>query len=504
MPTGRPRSSFAALAALFALIASAATWASRDDVTTATVHAQLGDLLFNDGRFTDASTAYERAFGLAPAPLKTHVGQQWVKSLLRASEFRRAREVAAEVVEGAVRDPEVVALEGDALWAVGQFDAAEVRYRDALTLAPALARARSGMARTLLSRNRLDEGLEEALAALNSAPEEPDLYPTLVHAYQRAKRYEDAATTLAAYINLLPFKDSSDVTIWARQQVRFMRAFGDRPPLQESRKSEGQVHRIPFRVHKDKLLVKGRVNGSIDTEFVLDTGAEMTVITKPVADRLGVKPDVYTLSAGVGNIGMRGLLVGRLERLQVGSLDVRNVPTLIKNPPLMGLPTAETEGLNPLALGYSMTVDYRNRVLTLQKSVPEPLPGAQRLPIRVHRLAMVNGVINRDNPVPFVIDTGGEVISLNRSTAEALQLRPRRHIGLKVYGMSGWDPTAFLLQGLHLAFDRVQLVNQAVVVLDLEAPSALLGFELGGIVGHRFLSKYKVTVDLPRSEMWLE
>jgi hypothetical protein len=350
----------------------------------------------------------------------------------------------------------------------------------------------------------VEEGLAEAQAALNSAPDEPDLYPPLVHAYQRSRRYQDAATTLAAYINLLPFKDSSDVTVWARQQVRFMRAFGDRPPLQESKRSEGQVHRIPFRVDRDKILVKGRINGSSDVEFVLDTGAEMTVITQPVAERLGVRPDVYTLSAGVGNLGMRGLLVGRLERLQVGSLDIKHVPTLTKNPPLTGLPTSETEGLNPLALGYSMTVDYRNRVLTLQKSVPEPAPGAHRLPIRVHRLAMVNGTINRDNPVPFVIDTGGEVISLNRSTAEALQLRPRRHIALKVYGMSGWDPTAFLLQGLHLSFDRVQLANQAVVVLDLDAPSALLGFELGGIVGHRFLSKYKVTVDLPQSEMRLE
>ena len=123
-----------------------------------------------------------------------------------------------------------------------------------------------------------------------------------------------------------------------------------------------------------------------------------------------------------------------------------------------------------------MTVDYRNRVLTMRSRCrPSPRPGVQRLPMRVHRLAMVKGIINRDNPVPFVIDTGGEVISLSRSTAQALRLEPPRHIALKVYGTSGWDPTAFLMPGLHLSFDRVHLENQAVVVLDLDAPSALLG-----------------------------
>lgn len=504
MSIRRSRATVAAVAAAAILIASAAIRASRDDAATAIVQTQLGDLLFNDGRFTDASQVYERAFDLAPTPLKTRVGQQWVKSLLRASEFRRARDVAADVVTVAGRDPEVLALEGDAMWAAGQFDEAEARYQEAISLAPALPRARSGLAKGMLSRSQLDEGLETALAALNSAPQEPDMYPTLVHAYQRLRRYQDAATTLAAYINLLPFKDNSDVTIWARQQVRFMRAFGDDQPLEDARGSATKVHRIPFRIDRDKIIVTGRINGDRDVDMVLDTGAEMTVITKPVADRLGVRPDVVTLSAGVGGIGMRGLLVGRLDRLQIGSLDMRRVPTLIKNPPLTGLPTSETEGFNPIALGYSMTIDYRNRVLTMAKAVPDGGPTAHRLPVRLHRLAMVKGVINRGDSAPFVVDTGGEVISLSRSTAEALRLEPPRHIALKVYGTSGWDPTAFLLPGLHLSFEQVQLQNQAVVVLDLDAPSALLGFELGGIVGHKFLSKYRVTVDLARSEMRLE
>jgi len=43
-----------------------------------------------------------------------------------------------------------------------------------------------------------------------------------------------------------------------------------------------------------------------------------------------------------------------------------------------------------------------------------------------------------------------------------------------------------------------------VVVLDLDAPSLLLGYQLGGIVGHAFLSKYRVDIDLERSVLRLK
>ena len=75
-------------------------------------------------------------------------------------------------------------------------------------------------------------------------------------------------------------------------------------------------------------------------------------------------------------------------------------------------------------------------------------------------------------------------------------ITPVRHIPLRVYGTSGWDPDAFLLPGVNLKFDRVQYDNFSVVVLNLHRPSALLGFQVGGIIGHKFLSNYRVALDL--------
>jgi hypothetical protein len=58
---------------------------------------------------------------------------------------------------------------------------------------------------------------------------------------------------------------------------------------------------------------------------------------------------------------------------------------------------------------------------------------------------------------------------------------------------------------VNLSFDRLlSYDNYSVVVLNLNTPSALLGFQLGGIVGHKFLSKYRVGIDLERSVLRLK
>jgi hypothetical protein len=113
---------------------------------------------------------------------------------------------------------------------------------------------------------------------------------------------------------------------------------------------------------------------------------------------------------------------------------------------------------------------------------------------------MVRGLLNDKRPTYFVIDTGGEVISISTTTAEELDHDIPRKIALRVYGTSGWDREAFLMPGVNLKFNQINYNNFAVVVLNLQAPSVLLGFQVGGIVGHKFLS-YRVSLDLNRSEL---
>ncbi len=177
---------------------------------------------------------------------------------------------------------------------------------------------------------------------------------------------------------------------------------------------------------------------------------------------------------------------------------------MIKDPPLRNLPVKEAESLSPLALGFSMIIDYKTRRITFGKQLPLE-PADFELPMRLHRLATVRGTVDGTHLANFVVDTGGEVISISQATATALgRPAPDRKIALKVFGSSGWDKDAFLMPGVDLSFDAIQYTNFPVVVLNLNTPSALLGFQLGGIVGHRFLSKYRVGIDLERSVLRLK
>jgi predicted aspartyl protease len=467
------------------------------------VQVQLGDLFLADGRYADAQDAYRRAVGASDASIAVRAGSGLVVSLLRTGEFQRAFDAAAQLGQQHPSNPAILAVRGDALWSIGRFADAETSYESALAIDARQPRARHGRARTLAARNRLTAALGDAQEAVGLSPREAEFHHTVASIHERLRQYEDASRALASYIDLLPDKDRSERVAWARAEMRFLDSFRGRVPFAIEAPHAGQTWTMPIQIRGDKVTVTGKVNGGRQ-EFVLDTGAERTVISLDVARRRGVTPITSVQSAGVGEVGLRGLDVGRIDLLEVGGLRIRNVPCLIKNPPLGGLPAREPESFSPLALGLSMRIDYERRTLTIGHAI-EPAVYTNELPMRMNRLALVHGTVNGSLPATFVVDTGGELISISDATAgQITPAAPFRRIPLRVYGTSGWDKDAFLMPGVDLEFSSIRFSRIPVVVLNLRAPSALLGFQLGGIVGHRFLSKYRVTIDLERSVVGLE
>jgi Flp pilus assembly protein TadD/predicted aspartyl protease len=468
------------------------------------VQVQLGDLLYADGRFGDAADAYRRAVHAPDPPTAVRAGAGVVLALLRRGDFQEAFTSAADLRRAHPDSAAIAAVHGDALWSYGLFEEAEAAYEAALKLDALQPRARHGRGRALAARNRLADALVDAQDALRLDPREGEFHHTVGAIYERLHRFDQAAAAYGNYVNLLPNRDKSEKAAWARSVIRFLDSFKDSRPFDLGSAAPDRVWRVPVRIERDKVLVRGRVNGGSPKDFILDTGAEQTVISRDVARKRGVVPITYIQSAGVGDVGMRGLQIGRIDSLEIADLKVRNVPCLIKNPPLSGLPGREPDSFSPIALGLSMRVDYARRELVMAKKLDAPARYDVELPLRVHRLAMVRGTVN-NHAATFIVDTGGEVISISTSTAGIIQPEPAfRRIPLKVYGTSGWDKDAFLMPNVDLEFSSIRFNRIPVVVLNLRAPSALLGFQLGGIVGHKFLSKYQVTIDLNRSVVGLD
>ena len=470
----------------------------------AEVQVQLGTMLNAEGRYIEALDAFQNALKTTDTSVLRAARAGIIINALRVAEFDLARQQAETLVRLAPRDASAVALYADALWASGLFEESEARYQEALVLSPELARGMHGMARSLLARSQLEGAMNQAQAALRISPRDLEIHHTVGAIYERMHKFEEAAAAYGNYVNLLPNKDTSEKAAWSRAEIRFLRSFAQRVPYQAEVGTDDQVYTVDFRTVNEKVVIKARVNDSSPQDFVVDTGAENTVITEVTARRLGVAPITYTLSAGVGETGLRGLQLARVDSLELGTLKLKNVPVIIKSPPLRDLPTNETESLSPLSLGYSMIIDYGTHKLTFGKHLPVEQSDME-LPLRLYRLATVRGLVAKEHQASFVVDTGGEVISISQATANRIpQKEGTRKIALKVYGSSGWDKDAFLMPGMDLSFDKIKYTNFPVVVLNLNAPSALLGFQLGGIVGHKFLSGYRVGIDLERSVLRLK
>ena len=489
------------LAAIAAVSTFAIRAAGQADAEDSAAQFQLATEFYESARYREALSAYDRAARGDDGALGIRARKGKVRTALRIAEFDLARAEAENLDAFEVPDIESKALLGDALWASGLFDEADTAYEEALAMAPGSSRARFGRARSLASRNRLDEALEEALATAAEAPRDPELHALVALVYERLKRFEDAAEAYERYMDLLPNQDSGAMFALAQNKVRLLRSFDGRAPL-EIEGDPDRVHRVPFRMSDTKIVLNGFVNRTA-VEFVLDTGSEQTGISAATARAARISPITATFASGVGVPGMRRRGIGRADQIQVGSVTINNVPVSIREFEPGALPQWQTESFSPLSAGLSVVVDYARQEALFSRALPDGEADV-RLPMRMLRLPLVRGLLNSSHPAYFVVDTGGEVISISADTALELAMPPVRRIPLRVIGMSGEDADAFLLPGVDLDFNEIMYRKVGLAVLNLRAPSVLLGYQLGGIVGHSFLSEYRVSLDMGRSEVRLE
>ena len=465
---------------------------------------ERGDTLMSRLQYEDAYVVYKTLRDSNEAQTRVRAGAGMVRALLRLNLYAEAAREGAAVAarDGALAS--ALSLHGDSLWASGHFQEAESRYDEALKIDPADPIALHGRGRSLAARRQFDAAMADVKQAISASPKEPSFYYTLASILEDTRQYKASADALDKYLDLIPSRDQSEMAKWAASQSAFLRSFGNKVPFELISKND--VYTIPFRVQDGRVLVRGRVNGNAAVDFALDTGTDQTTLTPPVAQRAGVRPVQTLQTAGVGSIGIgfRELQVGRLDELLIGDFRIRNIPGLIKSPSLTEIPRAEGAGFNPLALGFSIELDYKRGVMTMAKHLDDgDFP--TRLPLHIQRLATVRAKINGKTPVSLVLDTGGTAVTVSRKVAARLDVDPStRLVPVHVYGTSGWDRTAFLLPFLEIELaPGVGTSQKSVTVLNLDAPSALLGYEMGGILGHEFLRHYFVRIDLERAEVGL-
>jgi predicted aspartyl protease len=211
---------------------------------------------------------------------------------------------------------------------------------------------------------------------------------------------------------------------------------------------------------------KVMLNGRGPFDFLVDTGANLTVITKRRAQELGVIPSGTTTINGT--TGSAELPVAILARLATGVVDAADLRVAVLPDALL----PHQDGV----LGADMFVDRRlvfeipqKRVRVEQShrsmAIAPHLAGVGSLRVRNGRLAEIDGRIGRLG-ARLMLDTGAAVCIANHSLGAALlKAYPRTWHANKaaVRGVNGRTITGDLLMLPDLSFGGL-IVRDAIAV----------------------------------------
>jgi len=259
-----------------------------------------------------------------------------------------------------------------------------------------------------------------------------------------------------------------------------------------------------------RILAPVTINGRGPFRFVLDTGANRSVLSPRVAESLQLAPSAMTSVEVHGVTGSAVLPAVEVAVLQAGGR------TLAKNkrmPVLPGPVLADADGIlgNEGLLGSRIEVDFRAGTVVISRSRGIPAePGTLIVPLTLrHRgLLVANARVGRVR-VKAIIDTGAERTLGNLALREALGIGPSdgpRGALVTIHGA-----TAILAPGTSVVAPTIYLGDTELEHLEVtfgdlhvfrlwgleRQPALLIGMDLLGTV-------HRLVIDYRRRELQIE
>lgn len=269
---------------------------------------------------------------------------------------------------------------------------------------------------------------------------------------------------------------------------------------------EENLYAAPTRPDRiGRIAAPVMINGKGPYRLILDTGASQSVITKRVADELGLvlTPESRLMLHGV--TGSLAVPAARLESLQTGDLIQRDLKVAV-----LGSVMGGGDGILGVQ-GFAclrVTVNFSNDRITIVRSKNERArlhEGTIKATLRFGRLLVVDGWVGRIK-VKAVIDTGAETTLGNLALRDAI-LRKRRNkdapddafvTGLNDASQSGRLLRTPMIRLGDAEIDGLQIIYGDIHVFKLweleSEPAILVGMDVLG-------SLEKLVIDYHREEI---
>jgi predicted aspartyl protease len=259
------------------------------------------------------------------------------------------------------------------------------------------------------------------------------------------------------------------------------------------------------------ILVPANVNDTGPYDFILDTGATISLLSSQLAVNLGIPTsDVMDARVAGGPVQVR---IGKVDSLAIGTAKLENVPVAIMDLSDIGEEVgAKIDG----DIGYSylkhfqVVIDYRKRIIALirNEQTEDNRAGAISAQVKFtladpsKPLILVRVLVNDQGPFLFALDTGASIVAISPELASGLGIK----LAVGEALTTGGGHKADILSGKveSLAIGIVELRDLPIVVGDfLDTLSHASGIKMDGIIGYNYLKEFIVTIDYTNQTLGL-
>ena len=257
---------------------------------------------------------------------------------------------------------------------------------------------------------------------------------------------------------------------------------------------------------QNRLTVDTFVNGKGPFSFVVDTGADRSVIAEDVVKDLGLRVGDDVIVQGIARALPAPAV--QLDSLRIGRVAIDSLPMPVL--PRSWLGADGYLGLDVIDR-QAVTFDFLNHKLTIQPSdhVSNVLPVADQALVRVNgsngKLTAVNCSVDGAKAYAFV-DSGAEISIGNTRLFQTLQQAGGRYLNdevVQLLGVTGGSAAGRMTFVERIKLGSVSFLNSVLVISDLQV------FDVWGLadkpalfIGMNFLRQTSsVTIDYGRKEL---
>ena len=275
---------------------------------------------------------------------------------------------------------------------------------------------------------------------------------------------------------------------------------------------------VPFTYENGFLVVNVTLNRTFPLRFILDTGAEHTLLTKPeIANILGLKLGKRFTIQGSDHKRDLAAYLTRNVHMSMGDLQFPRQSLLVleedyfRFEEFSGVAIDGILGGN-LLIRHAIRIDYRRRTVTFTRADRFEPPKARytQLPLKFYRnkpylevdVELIPGEVI---PVRLLLDTGAALpLMLYTETHPDLDLPPSVIRGNIGQGLGGFL-TGFLGRTQEMNMDTAFQLQDLVTYFQ-ELPPGVDTVNLynrNGLLGNRVLRRFDVIIDYGKQHIYL-